>query len=159
MTTILYSAILGPSPDLLCVSKWTEELELVETYVVGPSTCTCPAGERPTCKHRSDIRPLFLLRKHVGDGWFLDWSTRMWRHPTGDVAKAIQDAINDQAASSNGKTPPFDGGDIGSNPVAAATLELSPQPPSSTSEAVVAPPPSLSAPLGGGEVIKRRRIT
>lgn len=153
MTTTLYSAVQSPHPDMLAIGKWDEDLNLIETYIVGPQVCTCPAGERPSCKHRAEIRPLFLKYRHVGDGWFLDWSTRLWRHPTGDVAEAIKQAIADQAASLNGKTAPFEGEDTGSSPVAATN-----PPPSMTSPVVVTPPPSNAAPLGGGE-IKRRRIT
>lgn len=42
------------------------------TYEVTNATCTCPAGVRPTCKHRSRLLPAFMHRNHVGDGWFLN---------------------------------------------------------------------------------------
>ena len=51
------------------------------SYSVTNATCTCPAGARPTCKHRRVLLPKFLQRGHIGDGWFYNEANGMWHRP------------------------------------------------------------------------------
>jgi len=47
------------------------------SYIVTNLTCTCPAGKRPSCKHRKMLGK-FFERKHVDDGWFYNDANGMW---------------------------------------------------------------------------------
>lgn len=75
----LYSARSG-DPDQYRLTKFDSDYNPEITYSTSKSECDCPAGARPTCKHRKMVE-LFLAAKHIDDGWFLDWDTRMWRRP------------------------------------------------------------------------------
>ena len=75
------------------LSKFDEALNVEATYAVTNATCTCPAGVRPTCKHRSRLLPAFLLRKHVDDGWFLNDQNMMWHRPLVEVTPGMTDMM------------------------------------------------------------------
>ena len=64
------------------MTKLDDDLNPEATYEVTNATCTCPAGPRPTCKHRGRLLTAFLLRNHVDDGWFLNDLNMMWQRPT-----------------------------------------------------------------------------
>lgn len=63
------------------LTKLDLDLNPEAVYEVTNATCTCPAGPRPTCKHRSRLLPAFLLHKHVDDGWLLNDLNMMWHRP------------------------------------------------------------------------------
>lgn len=63
------------------MTKLDDDLNPEATYEVTNATCTCPAGPRPTCKHRGRLLTAFLLRNHVDDGWFLNDQNMMWHRP------------------------------------------------------------------------------
>lgn len=65
-----------------CVTKFDDDLNPQASYEVTNATCTCPAGKRPTCKHRSRLLPAFLARNHIDDGWFLNDANMIWHRPT-----------------------------------------------------------------------------
>lgn len=62
------------------ITKLDEDYSVESTYLVSATTCDCPAGPRPTCRHRQML-PFFLAKPHIDDGWMLDWATRQWRKP------------------------------------------------------------------------------
>ena len=76
----LYSARGDYGPGQYRLTKFDRDYNPEVTYNTSRSECDCPAGARPTCKHRKMVE-LFLAAKHIDDGWFLDWDTRMWRRP------------------------------------------------------------------------------
>lgn len=67
------------SGDQYRITKFNEHFELEgnSTYLCTTSECDCPAGVRPTCRHR-EMLPKFLNRNHVGDGWFFDYDRGGW---------------------------------------------------------------------------------
>ena len=69
------------------ITKLTDDYEVESTYIVSASECTCPAGPRPTCRHRQML-PFFLAKGHVNNGWMLDWHTRQWRLPLCEDGRA-----------------------------------------------------------------------
>ena len=81
--TSLYSLRSTPSPDEYTILKMTSDYSVESLYALNATTCTCPAGVKPTCRHRKML-PMFLNAPHVDDGWFLDWNTRLWRKPLGE---------------------------------------------------------------------------
>ena len=83
--TSLYSLRSTPKSGEWVVMKFDPDYEVESVYALSASECMCPAGHQPTCRHRKML-PLFLQHNHVDDGWFLDWDTRLWRHPIGEPA-------------------------------------------------------------------------
>lgn len=82
--TSLYSCREIPGSGF-AITKFDSDLNPITTYEVTNATCTCPAGVRPTCKHRSRLLPAFMLRKHISDGWFLNDQNMMWHRPVDAV--------------------------------------------------------------------------
>ena len=83
MTTSLYNCRSTGLANFT-FTKFDADLNVESSYQTTEKECTCPAGAKPTCRHRTML-PLFITAGHVDDGYFLDWSTRMWRKPlTGD---------------------------------------------------------------------------
>lgn len=81
MMSNLYSARSG-DPGQYRLTKFDKDYNPEITYHTSKSECDCPAGSRPTCKHRKMVE-LFTAAGHVDDGWFLDWDTRLWRPALG----------------------------------------------------------------------------
>ena len=84
MTTSLYSLRSTPAPGEFSIMKFDEDYTVESVYALNATTCTCPQGHKPKCKHRRML-PLFQAAGHVDDGWFLDWTTRLWHHPLADA--------------------------------------------------------------------------
>ena len=76
--TSLYSLRSASDPGQYTIIKFDHDYNPQETYALSAQECTCPAGPRPTCRHRKMLQS-FLDKGHLNDGWFLDWDTRMWR--------------------------------------------------------------------------------
>ena len=55
------------------VSKFVDG-EVESSYHVDRSTCECPAGARPTCRHRIML-PHMLNAAIANTHWFLDWNS------------------------------------------------------------------------------------
>lgn len=98
--TSLYSLRQGSSPEQYIVTKFDLDYNMESMYGLSAEGCLCPAGHKPTCRHRKML-PLFLQHNHVDDGWFLDWDTRLWRKPLGEPAPL---------STEDKPTPPIIGG-------------------------------------------------
>jgi len=77
----LYSCRPGLADQGFILTKLDMDLNPEASYEVTNATCTCPAGHRPTCKHRSRLLPAFLKYNHISDGWYLNDLTMMWHRP------------------------------------------------------------------------------
>lgn len=51
--------------------------EVESSYLCSADECQCPAGHRPTCRHRMML-PLFINRGAVNSYWFLDFDRKGW---------------------------------------------------------------------------------
>ncbi len=81
----LYNLKSNPSEGLpFIITKFTPDLDVESSYEVGTSTCQCPAGHRPSCRHR---QMLPNLRQRVNTAWFWDHSREAWVDPTGEANK------------------------------------------------------------------------
>lgn len=78
----LYNIRKGPAG--FCITKFTDDLNVEASYNVNSKTCNCPAGFRPTCRHRKML-PRMLA--HVGDSWFYDYEHQNWHRPIEDRAE------------------------------------------------------------------------
>ncbi len=69
------------------VTKFDDDFNVESYYEMtqsdGELHCGCPAGARPTCRHRQ-MFPQLVDRPD--SGWFLDFDTRAWVDPTGEAA-------------------------------------------------------------------------
>lgn len=65
------------SGDQYRISKFDSHFDLESSYLCTESECECPAGHRPTCRHR-EMLPKFIQRSHIGDEWFFDFDRGGW---------------------------------------------------------------------------------
>ena len=176
--TSLYSLRSGEKPGDYTIMKFDPDYEVESVYALSAGECMCPAGHKPKCRHRTML-PLFLAHHHVDDGWFLDWDTRLWRHPVGEPAPAeLADplVLPSIATGSSEQEQPY-----GRSPAMAAlpaikayegatkptpmmdtirTLAAEEEPsPASPPAAAPAPAPEVTRSVGAGAPLKRRRIT
>ena len=73
--TILYNC--RHAGDQYRITKFDSDMNVESSYLCTPSECDCPAGVRPTCRHR-EMLPRFLHRGHIGDEWFYDYDRGGW---------------------------------------------------------------------------------
>jgi hypothetical protein len=65
------------SGDQYRITKFDADMNPQGSYLVDDEACECPAGVRPTCRHR-EMLPKFLQRGHVGDEWMFDYDRGGW---------------------------------------------------------------------------------
>lgn len=63
--------------DQYRITKFDDDMNVESSYITDGEACDCPAGVRPTCRHRQML-PKFLARKHIGDEWFFDFDRGGW---------------------------------------------------------------------------------
>src|SRR5690242_10913594 len=86
----LYNLRETKTPGQYIIAKFDKNMELESNYLVSMDECACPRGNRPTCRHRQML-PLFKKHKHVGDGWFLDFHTKLWHNVPGFTDQVAED--------------------------------------------------------------------
>lgn len=87
---------LRTDPAGFRVTKFDDDLEVESSYLMdfdptepgSPVICECPAGIRPTCRHRQML-PTLLER--LDTAWFLDHETQEWVDPTGQAEIEIKE--------------------------------------------------------------------
>ena len=67
--TILYNC--HHDGDQYRITKFTDG-NPSSSYLCTESECECPAGERPTCRHRQML-PQMIRSNIINTPWFLDW--------------------------------------------------------------------------------------
>src|SRR5882757_2616765 len=75
LMTILYNC--RHSGDQYRITKFDSDMNPQGSYLLSLEECECPAGVRPTCRHRQML-PKFIARSHVGDEWFFDFDRGGW---------------------------------------------------------------------------------
>jgi hypothetical protein len=63
--------------DQYRITKFDDDMNPQASYLCTEDECECPAGVRPTCRHRAML-PKFIFRQHVGDEWFFDYDRGGW---------------------------------------------------------------------------------
>src|SRR5712664_3071858 len=63
--------------DQYRITKFDDDMNPQGSYLLSVEECPCPAGGRPTWRHRQML-PKFIARGHVGDEWFLDFDRGGW---------------------------------------------------------------------------------
>jgi len=163
MTISLYTLHSSPTKGEFIIQKFDTDYHCESVYALTQSECQCPQGNKPKCRHRTML-PMFLKHGHIGDGWFLEWDTRLWRRPIHDVytnpavneAQLADDAVMGTSAHS--------AGEASAKPPSPAPEPSEASPPSAPSP-LEGPQPSLSAEAAparsvgvGAPIVKRRKI-
>ena len=73
---ILYNIKRGPHG--FAIGKFDEDLNLLAAYNTDSDYCSCPAGPRPTCRHRKML-PRMLGRVDTDE--FYCYETQTWHQP------------------------------------------------------------------------------
>lgn len=119
--------------DQYRITKFDSDMNVEASYLTDGSACDCPAGPRPTCRHRQML-PRFIQRNAVGTEWFFDFDRGGWVQVgleileelvgTGkvDLGEATFEPLPPppEPHSVTGSTADFDSASTGSNPVEAA---------------------------------------
>ena len=83
------------------ITKFDPDLNPEGSYLVSAEGCECPAGIRPTCRHRKML-PLFLALKYENTSWFLNYDNQqqqIWQDPTGQARESENRALEQDLAS------------------------------------------------------------
>lgn len=59
------------------ITKFDSDMIVESSYITDGVSCECPAGERPTCRHRTML-PRFIARGAVNSFWFHDYDRNGW---------------------------------------------------------------------------------
>jgi len=73
--TILYNC--RHDGDQYRITKFDDDMNPQGSYLLSLEECECPAGVRPTCRHRQML-PKFIARSHIGDEWMFDFDRGGW---------------------------------------------------------------------------------
>jgi hypothetical protein len=86
--------------DQYRISKFDNDMNVESSYLCTEEECECPAGHRPTCRHR-EMLPRFIARETVGTEWFYDYDRGGWVQmgdewatlPAGVVVMTLDDPV------------------------------------------------------------------
>jgi hypothetical protein len=120
------------------ITKFDSDFNVLSSYETNVHGCQCPQGHKATCRHR-EMLVMFQSTGHVDDGWLLDWHTRLWWEPSGDVGAAVEE-------KGFGFAGVITNEDIGRTLPTAPTLPHVTNPVQSESDSV-ARPPEVAAPI------------
>ena len=95
----LYNLKSTDEPGAYVITKFDNDLNPLKSYVITGDGCTCPRGEMgKPCRHRTALA-MFKGRKHINDGWFLNYQTRQWIEPSADFAFSADQEANQNSNS------------------------------------------------------------
>ena len=80
------------------ITKFTNDLDVEASYITSEAECECPAGNRPTCRHRQML-PRMLNVGAEDSGMFYDFDTDQFLEPiadSDDTQPAIVSPIEDE---------------------------------------------------------------
>jgi len=160
----LYTLHSSPTDGEFIIQKFDTDYHCESVYALTQSECQCPQGNKPKCRHRTML-PMFLKFGHIGDGWFLEWDTRLWRRPLniqGLADEELKSRLADETvmgtsagAEGSSHAPP-------APEVEAPSPQGPPPPPPSPPERPQSPQAAEAAPASpvgvGAIIVKRRKI-
>lgn len=129
------------SGDQYRISKFDLHFDLESSYLCTEAECECPAGHRPTCRHRQML-PKFIQRSHIGDEWFFDFDRGGW------VQGPSQPAASDESEGSFLTEEELAPAGLGSDLAPQAPTTPAPQPSPSVMEMLEASVASEASALG-----------
>lgn len=86
---------IRPTPTgAFTIAKFDDDCNFETSYIISADlkSCSCPAGPRPSCKHRKMVPRMV---DHLGDGWFYDYDRQKWHKPIdeADMAEPASDFV------------------------------------------------------------------
>ena len=155
MTLDLYTLHSTPVDGEFIIQKFDTDYTCQSVYACTTTTCMCPQGQKPRCRHRTML-PMFLKHNHIGDGWFLEWNTRLWRPPVNDastepVSLADETVMGTSAGAGEAHSP------LPSPGAEAPPVASPPSPPEGLQPSLSAEACEPARPVGVG-IVKRRKI-
>ena len=125
------------STDGFIITKFDDDLNVESSYEYhvmtnGADVCHCPAGQRPSCRHRQMFP---LLETRVDSAWMLDFDTRAWVDPTGEAQGAETEPTFTNLSEATASSAPSPQGvqslqvghaDMGSTPAELHTETITP---------------------------------
>lgn len=146
MSISLYTLHSSPTEGEFIIQKFDPDYSCESVYACTLTECQCPQGHKPNCRHRTML-PMFLKHGHIGDGWFLEWDTQMWRRPINGISSEPVPLADDLV--------------MGTSVTGAATPSPEappPSPPEGLQPSPSAEAPEPARPVGVGPIVKRRRV-
>lgn len=162
MPISLYTLHSTAQPGEFIIQKFDPDYRCESVYPLTSTTCACPQGHKPNCRHRTML-PMFLKHGHIGDGWFLEWDTRMWRKPIHEMElTGLQEAKIEMGFHQPELCGLADDLVMGTSVTGAATPSPEappPSPPEGLQPSPSAEAPEPARPVGvGAPIVKRRRV-
>ena len=75
------------------ITKFTNDLDVESSYLLSESECACPAGSRPTCRHRQML-PKMLEVGAEDSGLFYDFDSDKFFEPLSDTDPELTDVTS-----------------------------------------------------------------
>ena len=86
------------------ITKFDNDLNVESSYITSEAECECPAGSRPTCRHRQML-PKMLNVGAEDSGMFYDFERNQFLEPITDeedtqpaIVSPVEDELPPQAA-------------------------------------------------------------
>ena len=81
-----YNVKSTEQPSTFLFTKFDDDLNIVDdsVYLTSEYECTCPAGPRPSCRHRQML-PSFLATSRIDTDWFFCHDTGDWSQPFAEL--------------------------------------------------------------------------
>lgn len=95
------------SDDQYRISKFDPHFDLEASYLTDLYNCDCPAGHRPTCRHRQML-PKFISRDYVGKDWFFDFDRGGWVHGGNVITELASEASAVEGPTTTTPQPSLD---------------------------------------------------
>ena len=92
-----YTARPDPASGKHRLTKLDDDFNVEASYLTDSFSCECPAGKRPSCRHRAML-PEFLNRARNTGTWFLNWESGHWHHNDADEGDTTIDLDEVQSA-------------------------------------------------------------
>jgi len=86
------------------ISKFDNDMNVESSYMLSLEECTCPAGVRPTCRHRQML-PKFIAREHIGDSWMFDFDRGGWVQMGEEYAQQEEPIVIHESIKASLKPP------------------------------------------------------
>jgi hypothetical protein len=154
MTLSLYTLHSTPREGEFIIQKFDTDYTCESVYAMTSTTCSCPQGHKPSCRHRT-MFPLFLKFGHINDGWFLQWENRMWRRPVNDIPVDVPEEMVTRSTAAMAEDAEPSPAIAGADQPAPAAPPPSPPEGGHPAQAAEAAP---ARPVGVGALVKRRKI-
>lgn len=75
------------------ITKFTNDLDVESSYLLSETECGCPAGSRPTCRHRQML-PKMLEVGAEDSGLFYDFDSDKFFEPLSDTDPELTDVTS-----------------------------------------------------------------